>query len=145
MSKKQIPEKMLSIINGHTTAMTWVGGVGGIAGAGADADKAGHHLDSQTAKKVTMAVATGIGTFAVGMKGASMALGWLGAVFTGGLTLVASVAANVALNRTLTNQYGQAAAIYFLETKEISSAKAAAKVIYQIFRAKSGFTYAFNH
>ena len=92
MSKKQIPKKMQSIINFHTKAMTWVGGVGGLVGAGADvpflatswvtmtidlAEKAGHSLDSQTAKKITMTVATGIGAFAVGMKGASMVLGCL--------------------------------------------------------------------
>lgn len=160
MSKKQIPQSMQSIIQFHTNAMTWVGGVGGLAGAGADipllaaswvamtidlAAEAGHTLDNQTAKKLTMAVATGIGAFAFGMKAASMALGWIGALFTGGGSLAASIAANVALNRTLTRRYGQAASIYFLETEKISDVNAMAKVIYQIFRAKSGFTYVADH
>ena len=160
MKKKSIPQSMQSIIKFHTNAMTAVGVPGGLVGAGADvpviaaswtnmtinlAAEAGHHLDSQTAKKLAMALATGIGTFAVGMKGASMVLGWLGAVVTGGTSLALSVAANVALNRMLTRQYGQAVAIYFLETEKISNADAMAKIIYQIYRAKTGFTYVFDH
>lgn len=159
MGKKQIPDSLQSIIQFHTNAMSWIGGVGGLAGAGADvpflaaswvsmtielASEAGHSLDKQTAKKLTMTMATGIGAFAFGMKGASMALGWVGAVFTGGASLAASVAANVALNRTLTRRYGQAAAVYFLETEEIGNVKAMGKIIYSIFRAKSGFTYVFD-
>lgn len=158
--KKKIPQEMQSTINFHVKAMTWVGGVGGLAGAGADiplvatswvtmtialAEEAGHTLDSQTAKKLTMAMATAIGTFAFGMKAATMVFGWAGALFSGGATLAASVAANIALNRTLTKRYGQAAAIYFLETEHIGNAHAMAKIMYNIFRAKSGFTYAFNH
>ena len=34
--KKKIPQEMQSTINFHVKAMTWVGGVGGLAGAGAD-------------------------------------------------------------------------------------------------------------
>jgi len=159
MPKKQIPEAMQSTINFHTESMTWVGGVSGLAGAGADvpllatswvtmtidlAQKAGHSFDSEMAKELTMVVATSIGISAFGMKAASMAIGWVGAIFTGGISLAVSAGANIALNRSLTRRYGQAAAIYFLETTEISNTKTMAERIYQIFLAKSGTNYAFN-
>lgn len=125
---------MIDTIQACTLGTGGAGIFGGLAGPGADlpviaatwigmtvalADQAGHRLSRQTAKKITLAVAAGIGSFVTGTKIATAAVGWLTAAFTGGLSLFLTVGANVSLNSALTYAYGRAASRYFLETDDI--------------------------
>lgn len=95
-----IPENMQNTIDACTAGLGAVGVVGGAIGPGADlvaiaptwigmaislASQAGASMDEHTAKKLAMAVATGVGSFAVGTKIAATVAGWLLALPTAGL------------------------------------------------------------
>ena len=94
-----IPEEMQTTIKLCAGSMGGVGIWGGLVGAGADlpaiaatwvgmtislANQAGHQMDKQTAKKLTLAVSAGIGTFTLGTKAATTIISWATAAFTGG-------------------------------------------------------------
>jgi hypothetical protein len=78
-------------------------------------------LDEQTAKKIALAVATSVGSFVAGTKIAAWAFGWILAIPSAGVSLVAGMAGNAALNAKVTNAVGKAVALYFLQTTEIES------------------------
>ena len=135
-SNRKIPKEMEDTIKLCAGSMGGVGIWGGLVGAGADlpaigitwvgmtvklADQAGHTMNRQVAKKIALAVATGIGSFIGGTKAATAILGWATAALTGGLSLFVSVSANVALNTALTYAYGRAVARYFLRTEHIEN------------------------
>jgi uncharacterized protein (DUF697 family) len=139
-----IPENMLDTITKCTTGLGAVGIVGGAIGPGADliviapvwagmvvtlANQAGASMDNQTAKKLCVAVATGVGTFVGGAKVASTVASWLFALPTAGLSIAANIAANAALNAALTRAFGRAVALYFLQTHEIESVDVVARIL----------------
>jgi hypothetical protein len=139
-----IPQNMQDTINGCSAGLGAVGVLGGLIGPGTDlvpialtwvgmvvtlAEQAGTNMDRQTAKKVCVATAMGIGTFVLGTKVASTIGGWLLAPFTGGLSLFANVTANVALNASLTRYFGRAVARYFLQTEKIEDLDLMVKIL----------------
>jgi len=139
-----IPENMRTTINACTAGLGAAGVIGGLIGPGTDlvpialtwvgmvvtlADQAGTGMDRQTAKKVCVATAMGVGTFALGTKLASTVGAWLLAPFTGGLSLAANVAANVTLNAALTRYFGCAVARYFLQTEKIEDLDVMVKIL----------------
>jgi hypothetical protein len=139
-----IPEDMRTTINACAAGLGAVGVIGGLVGPGTDlvaivptwvgmvgtlAGQAGTSMDSQTAKKICVAAAMGVGTFVLGTKVASTIGGWLLAPFTGGLSLAANVAANVALNAALTRYFGCAVARYFLQTHKIEDLDVTVKIL----------------
>src|SRR5271166_2689831 len=130
-----IPQNMLNTINGCTAGLGVVGIAGGAIGPGADlmvvalAGQAGTSMDNQTAKKLCVAVATGVGTFFAGTKIASTVAAWLLALPTAGLSVIANMGANAALNATLTRAFGRAVALYFLQADKIESVDVAARIL----------------
>jgi len=141
---QNIPEEMNETIELCVAGLGGLGTLTGIIGAGTDlpiiagtwvgmtvklAAQAGHRLDFQTAKKITLAVSAGVGTMIVGAKAATTVLGWVAAAFTGGLSLLLAAGANATLNATLTYAYGRAAARYFLTTEELSNTEVMISVI----------------
>ena len=155
-----IPDNMLSVINNCTTGLGIAGIGGGLIGAGTDliviapvwvgmtvnlAEKAGHHMTEQTAKKIALAVCTGAGTFIAGTKIASSVLGWIGAAFTFGASLALSAAANAALNASFTKAYGKAAARFFLKTTQISNIEVMVSVIIALMGADLGFSTPYDY
>ncbi len=139
-----IPEDMLETINSCTLGLGAVGIVGGALGPGSDliiiapvwagmvaalAGQAGTSMDEQTAKKLCVAVATGVGTFVAGTKIASTAAAWLLALPTAGASLVANMAANAGLNAILTRKFGRAVALYFLQASKIESIEVIAGIL----------------
>jgi uncharacterized protein (DUF697 family) len=148
-----IPENMLNTINGCTAGLGAAGIVGGVVGPGADTiviipvwvgmvialvGQAGASMDNQTAKKLCMAVLTGVGTFALGTKAASTFAAWLFALPTAGLSLVANAGVNGALNATLTRAFGRAVSRYFLQTHEIENWEVAALIIAALIGTEFG-------
>ncbi len=148
-----IPQEMLDTINVCTGGLGAVGIVGGAIGPGADlviiapvwagmvvklADQAGTRMDNQTAKKLCVAVATGVGSFMAGTKMASTAAAWLLALPTAGLSLLASMGVNAGLNATLTRAFGRAVALYFLQTDKIESADVIAGLIIALVASQLG-------
>jgi hypothetical protein len=142
--QQDIPENMMKVIMSRANSLTIVGGFAGLIGPGIDipvifpvwvemtatlAGMAGHAMSNQTIKKVAMAVLTGSGAFLAGSKVATIALGWIGALFTGGLSLVLSAGANATLNRTITISYGKAVARFFLTTAEITDSEMMSKAV----------------
>lgn len=138
-----IPQNMRDTINNCTIGLGVVGIPAGMIGPGTDlaviapawgvmtatlAGQAGHTMNEDTAVKLAVAVATGAGAFVAGSKVASSLLGWLLAIPTVGLSLVAAGAANAALNASFTKVYGESVARYFLQTKT-DSTEAAVKVL----------------
>jgi uncharacterized protein (DUF697 family) len=149
----EIPDDMQNTINAHTVGLGGVGIIGGIAGPHADlpiialswvtmtvdiAEKAGHEMDKQTAKKICAAVATAAGAMITGTKIAGSALGWIGAVFTGGASLVALAVANATLNAALTRSYGKACAMYFLQAEKIDTTYVVAMVLLKMLLKTMG-------
>ena len=148
-----IPDDMQETINAHTIGLGGVGIIGGIAGPHLDlpvialswvtmtidiAEKAGHEMDKQTAKKICAAVATAAGAMITGTKVAGFAVGWIGAVFTGGASLVALAAANAALNAAFTRSYGKACAMYFLQAEKIDTTYVVAMVLLKMLLKTMG-------
>lgn len=148
-----IPRTMNNIIENHTIGLGATGIAGGLLGPGADlpiiagswvtmtislADEAGHKMNNETAKKVCLAVATGGGAFLAGAKIAATAAGWIGALFTVGISLAASAAGNAALNAAFTSAYGKACARYFLQTTEIDDTEALVSVLISLTGAEMG-------
>lgn len=153
----KIPNNINNIIDGHALGMGGVGIVGGILGPGTDlpaiaaswvamtmqiAGEAGHDVDEKMVAKLTAAVATGAGSFYLGSKVAATAGGWIGAAFTGGVSLIFMVAGNVALNAAFTESYGKACARYFLQANEVDPADIVAKVIIEMMLHSIGVTTA---
>lgn len=101
--------------------------------------QAGHSLDNDTIKKLALAVATGVAMFMGGMKAATTIIGWVGAVFTGGASLVISALVNGTLNSTITYSFGRAVARYFLETDKIDDIEVASSIILGAMGEDLGF------
>jgi uncharacterized protein (DUF697 family) len=150
-----IPRNMLNTIEGCAGGLGGVGIFGGLAGPGADlvviapvwagmvvtlAVQAGKNMDKETAKKLTIAVATGVGSFALGTKVGATVLGWLLAIPSAGLSLAASAAANAALNAKFTHAYGKAVALYFLQTDSIDSIDVMTQVLISLVAIQFGFS-----
>jgi uncharacterized protein (DUF697 family) len=148
-----IPQHMLDTIGTCTAGLGGVGILGGAIGPGADlvviapvwagmvvrlANQAGRNMDQQTAKKLCMTVATGVGTFVAGTKIASTVAGWLLALPTAGLSVVANMTANAALNAALTRAFGRAVALYFLQTGEIERLDVAARILVTLVGVQLG-------
>jgi hypothetical protein len=129
-----IPEKMQSIIESYTVGLGATGVIGGLIGPGADliiigpswikmtielAEEADEELSEQSIKKIVLAVLTGAGAFMAGTKAASTGLAWITAIFTGGVSLFISAAANASLNALFTASYGRAVSQYFLLKRKI--------------------------
>jgi hypothetical protein len=148
-----IPSTLQDTINTHTVGMGGVGIVGGLFGPGFDipaiaaswvtltiqiAKETGHDIDADTVKKLTAAVATGAGSFYLGTKVAATAGGWVGAAFTGGLSLLVMAAGNAALNAAFTQAYGKACARYFLQADEIDTFDVIVKVIIHMMAHTAG-------
>ncbi|MFN9030114.1 MAG: hypothetical protein ACK5XM_07870 [Betaproteobacteria bacterium] len=122
---------MRNTIECCTAGLGVIGPIGGALGPGTDlpviiptwvgmvctlAEQAGHQMDKHTAKKVAMATATGAMSMVAGTKVASTVLGWLLSIPSGGASLLASMAANSAINAKFTHAYGKACALYFLQS-----------------------------
>lgn len=150
-----IPENMKDTINNCTGGLGAVGVVGGAFGPGADliviaptwagmvvslAAQAGSSMDAHTAKKLAIAVATGVGSFALGTKVAATAAGWLLAIPSGGLSLVLSMAGNAALNAKFTHAFGTATALYFLQTDDIDSVEVITQVLIALVGLQFGIS-----
>ena len=154
-----VPENMKTIVESHSSGLGGVGVIGGVIGPGTDlaiiggswvtmtiqlADEAGHVFDQQTAKKVCIAVATGAGAFMVGTKIAATAFGWLGAVFTGGLSIAAAAAGNAALNYSFTKAYGYSCSRYFLQTEKIHNSEVLVSILICMMGAELGIDMGSN-
>lgn len=149
-----IPEKMKSIIKTCANGLGGVGIFGGLAGPGADlaiiiptwvgmtmalADEANHTMSTQTAKRIALAVTTGLGAFMGGTKLASTGIAWLTAPFTGGASLAIAAAANAALNLTITRAYGRAVARYFIQVDEIDAIDVIITILISFVKSDLGF------
>lgn len=148
-----IPQNMLDTIENCTVGLGGVGIIGGALGPGADlviiaptwagmtivlADQAGHSMSKQTAKKIAIAVATGVGSFAAGAKIAATVGGWLLALPTAGISLVLSCAGNAALNAKFTDAFGKAVASFFLQTDEIPTTDVVVQVLIALISVQFG-------
>lgn len=146
-----IPRPMLDTIDRCAAGLGLLGVFSGPLGAGTDlaviaptwaamvtalASQAGAHLDRDTAMKLTMVVATGAGTFFAGTKLASSILGWLLAIPSAGVSLVAMAAANAALNVKFTSAFGKATARYFLQADRIGASDVAFETIKALVAAE---------
>lgn len=67
--------------------------------------------------------------FIGGSKVAAFAAGWIGALFTGGLSLVIAAGGNAALNAAFTRAFGKACAKYFLQSHRIDDSDVIVKVL----------------
>ncbi|RQO66000.1 hypothetical protein DBR43_27545 [Pedobacter sp. KBW06] len=156
----EIPNEMTTVINGCAASLGGVGAFSGMIGAGTDlgiigpvwvgmtislANKAGSDLSEQALQKIAIAVFTGAGSFIAGAKIASAGLGWIAAVFTGGLSLAASAAANAALNVAFTRSYGRAVARFFLAKEPISSTEIVVKMLIALLGADYGIKTSHDH
>jgi hypothetical protein len=156
----EIPEKMTKIIENCAKGLGGAGVIGGLIGPGADlvaivptwvimtialAGEAGHTMSNQTAKKLIMAVLTGVGSIMAGTKAASTGIAWLCAPFTFGISLLISAAANAALNASFTYVYGRAVARFFLKTTEITNVEVMVQVVIGIIGVDLGIPTPYNH
>ena len=148
-----ISSAMSDTIDCHTAGLGVIGIGGGVLGPGADlpaitgswvvmtvapADQAGHNMDKQTARKICMAVCTGAGAFIGGSKIAATAAGWIGALFTGGASLIASAAGNAALNAAFTRSYGRSCARYFAQIEEIHDTDMLVRILITLIGSEMG-------
>jgi uncharacterized protein (DUF697 family) len=149
-----VPQGMIDIIENCTAGLGAVGVVGGLVGPGTDlviiaptwigmtialADQAGAAMDEATAKKLVLATATGVGSFAAGAKIAATVAGWLLAIPSAGLSLGLSMAGNAALNAKFTHAYGMAIARYFLQTDGVEDGDLIVKVLIALVSVHFGF------
>jgi uncharacterized protein (DUF697 family) len=156
----EIPEDMLSVIQGCTASLGAVGIAGGLIGPGADlvvigpvwigmtvklAEQAGQNMSEQTAKKIALAVCTGAGSFVGGAKVAATLIGWLTAPLTFGASLAVSAGTNAALNASFTYAYGKAIARFFLTTTEISNTDVVVKILIALVCTDLGFNTPYDN
>jgi len=101
-------------------------------------EKAGVHLEHQMAKKICMAVATGVISYVGGAKLATAIFGWLALIPSAGASLALTTAANVALNAKLTHAYGNAVARYFLQVEDLNDVDLAIAVLTALVAVQFG-------
>lgn len=149
-----IPDDMQSVIDNCTAGLAGVGFIAGPFGPGTDlpiiaptwiwmtyelGQRAGSSLSKHKAKKIAMAVLTGAGAFLAGTKVASAVLGWLGAFFTLGSSLIISGVANAAINAAFTRSYGRSVAKFFIAAGDIDDVEVAIQVLIAMTGRDYGF------
>lgn len=156
----QIPSNMRDTINNCVAGLGLAGIAGGAIGPGADlvviaptwaamtvtlAAQAGSAMNEATAKKLALAVATGAGGFTAGTKIAASIGGWLLALPTGGISLVACMAGNAALNAKFTQAYGRACARFFLQGQGITDIETIARIMMALMAVEFGIAHHSSH
>jgi hypothetical protein len=155
-----ITSKMESAIDKTAKGLAGVGVIGEAFAPGLDiavivpawtiltialAVQAGQVMEEQKARRIAMAVCTGVGALVAGTKVASTVIGWLAAPFTFGLSLLVSVSANATLNYTFTKAYGRSAARYFLASGDITDSEIAFKAIVALIGLDLGIPTPYDH